>query len=229
MWRRHLGVLPPPWRRLERRGHPAFPVCTASLRGKAHAVLSSLVRPRGTRLQKKSFCRNILQEWLMVAGLSGLGARLCPTCVHSRPRPRGSCPPQATWSPSGAETRLPQLRTSSLALSPTFQRRVSRPSPGPQGRGVHSVHGREAVASPVGSLGPAGAARQRGLQHGKGETLLERAVWVGGAISASEAGGRCPGASFPLTSQRRAPDSELTGAGLDLGTPRATASSHLEK
>lgn len=46
------------------------------------------------RLQKKMFCRNILQKWLTLAGLSGLGARLCLTCVHSRPRPRDSGPPR---------------------------------------------------------------------------------------------------------------------------------------
>lgn len=92
--------------------------------------------------------KNVLQKHFAVMADIGwaLWARdsAAPCCVRSRPRLR-SRDPRGTSSPSGEETRLPQLRASSLVLLPTFHWQVSWPSPGPQGRGVHSGQARWGV------------------------------------------------------------------------------------
>lgn len=149
-----------PWSLSGAERPPPLPHTHCFPEGQSALILSLLVCPRCVRLQKKMFCRNILQKWLTLAGLCGLGARLCPTCVHSRPRPRGSGPPRPPCHHRGR-------RLGGLSSEPAWH--VPRPSPGPQGGAfVLSTGGR---GQPGGESGAAASAASR--------TERERTSWRG--------------------------------------------------
>lgn len=214
MWRCHLGCrrpVEPVW-----SGEAAPPSPYALLPRGAKRIdlvltgLSPLRASAKENVLQKHFAEMADIGWALWARGSAL-----PHVCSFQTQAEGQRPPQTTLSPSGAETRRSQLRT-----------RLARPTakPRPAGWGVCSVHGR-----PWPARWGVWSGGQRGLQDGKGENLLERAVWkVRGAVSAPRTEEGARDISFPLTSRCRAPDSELTGAGLDLGTSGPHASSHLE-
>lgn len=141
MWRCHLGCRCPAEPVWSGEAAPlphmhCFPE-GQSARGLVLTGLSPLRVSAKENVLQKRFVEMADIGWALWAG----GLALPYVCSFQTQAERQWLP-QTTSSPSGAETRLSQLRTSSLPLFPTFHRHVSRPSPGPQGRDVHSVHGR---------------------------------------------------------------------------------------